>query len=1227
MSTRQTLKNFLSDRGLPSVNTISYNNTITSGDSPVLLDEGDDLSFDPNTGRRLIHDGSAAGLVPDYLGYITEKSNNTYKIDGSNFDEAPASNRGNYLQPPESQGAIDVFKASSEYPDVQNYFDGSGNPVDSIIDKVGAGAASTGPDLIDTVIAADAGSDVISGQSKAVTAPFSILKKYNKYADAAGASDPKFVESTAEGGTDTSANFDDAARLNFQRSSGEYKIGDTATSRQIPLRDVHDIAHSMLLKAAGWDTSTTAYTSDNPENFFDSLDSENFESYPNIISSLFPDQIRARESYGAPTVGESSLLAGAGESVQRDGTDAKYSRASTNSYTPDITFTPVSLDSKDLVKFSLYQAAISIVALSILIQQTINNFSEYTKNDNALETLGLGPFHMGQTTQSKVTASLRAISNIALINTGRFSFEKCVKAGVTLYFGIDLTSVRSSSPVDTTIGAFVGENQESAIETIGQEGNNKSTQDRLAQSYGFWQSVARSSVKLISEMENALAVLDTSLYANLIAMLLNSKALRIANVFAQIGYTYMIAHLEGPTKDSQSVDPLSKSKKLVTPFSVDSFDSLPGTRVMKSRDLYARSALALAWRHGSVPSALLLPPSLIQASLDMDYILKGPNPVKMLASTTLQDKTYVSSRNLGRIPIEVVNNLENRLDAEYVPFYFHDLRTNELIGLHAFLDSLTDNYTATYSPTQAYGRADAIKNYSNTKRSVSFSFWLVSTSEDDFDEMWAKINKLVTLVYPQYTKGTLVTAKGIEFGPSFKQRDFRFEQPFSQVIGGTPVIRLRIGDVIKSNYSRFNLSRLFGAGNTDTGGFENIKAGKENTTSETSRNSAKIPNAFSNAALLPLLAVIASPAELGTFSSLQSGTGAIRGALIYEAADLLLKNGFVNPLLPGLLNLSSIIPTGKFTNILDNFFNSAVGGKIFLKPRAEPYVFEKDQQQVFVKVTRPIQVEVKGLPDNPAVRTDESGSPLPVSVKVSISTLSELDFAISESFIYPQSGQASLRGGATCDVTLDQCLFDPDSYFSFVLAGLMFIGASSAAGAGFQALTTVADTGLATLGIPTGATDLISDFMGSFMRQWTSPLSIGGTITHAMEDSMSRGLAGVVTSINFTWIDPATTWDIRWNSRAPIACKITMGFDPIHDISPGLDVYGANRAPNYNVGAMRLVSGDPISVDGLKSREFFERNGAEPQIKSKVIEPIGDAISNGAQNFTNSVQGFLTRGG
>ena len=158
----------------------------------------------------------------------------------------------------------------------------------------------------------------------------------------------------------------------------------------------------------------------------------------------------------------------------------------------------------------------------------------------------------------------------------------------------------------------------------------------------------------------------------------------------------------------------------------------------------------------------------------------------------------------SRLSAEVVKATEDYLDGEYVPFYFHDLRTNEIIAFNAFLTSLTDSYSATYDSTQGYGRADPVMTYNSTKRNIGLTFMCVSTNQNDFDEMWWKINMLTNMVYPQYSKGNQLIL-GDDSGT--------ITSPFSQIPTASPVIRLRLGDIIKSNYSKFALARLFGLEN------------------------------------------------------------------------------------------------------------------------------------------------------------------------------------------------------------------------------------------------------------------------------------------------------------------------------------------------------------------------------------------------------------------------------
>ena len=450
--------------------------------------------------------------------------------------------------------------------------------------------------------------------------------------------------------------------------------------------------------------------------------------------------------------------------------------------------------------------------------------------------------------------------------------------------------------------------------------------------------------------------------------------------------------------------------------------------------------------------------------------------------------------------------------------------------------------------------------------------------------MWVKINKIVTLVYPQYTAGNLVQERNAVFNLS-KDKNFTFEQPFSQVVGGTPVIRLRIGDVIKSNYSRFNISRLFGTGNPAAGA---------SITSSDFLNKQWLENAAWSVSMLPLLGLIASPAEILTISNIQTGIVGITKTILADLLDASLVNGFVNP----MLNLTTPATWNDKKKLTQDWSN--LNGQVFLKPRFEPYTFvdiNDNSKKKSVRILRPTMVKVSTRPPTVA-------SPVGSQIKINV----EIDkgfFNLAKSS-YQVAGNDDDLENYKSEVSLDQCLIDPDAYFSAYLAGAMTFAQAAGSGlsgalrggvnAVFSLGADLANDYLASGGLPTNLVDNLQDLFGTYARQYTSPLK--NPITHAIEGSMGRGLAGVVTSIQFTWLDQQTTWNIDWNGRAPMACKISMNFDPIHDIGPGLDVYGANRAPVYNVGSMIKIAGDPHADNGRKSQSKYGNSGDELALKA-----------------------------
>ena len=103
-------------------------------------------------------------------------------------------------------------------------------------------------------------------------------------------------------------------------------------------------------------------------------------------------------------------------------------------------------------------------------------------------------------------------------------------------------------------------------------------------------------------------------------------------------------------------------------------------------------------------------------------------------------------------------------------------------------------------------------------------------------------------------------------------------------------------------------------------------------------------------------------------------------------------------------------------------------------------------------------------------------------------------------------------------------------------------------------------------------------------------------VVRSFDQASGKGLPGFITQMSFNWIDNAVTWEVDKGSRAPKLARISCRFQPVHDIAPGLDHLGYNRAPVYPVGD---VMNDIIGTSG-------------DILDSQVAEAAGDALSYGA---------------
>lgn len=312
----------------------------------------------------------------------------------------------------------------------------------------------------------------------------------------------------------------------------------------------------------------------------------------------------------------------------------------------------------------------------------------------------------------------------------------------------------------------------------------------LAFASGYYLTLIRAICRDLSLIGQAANDIGSPLgFVDFINKLRDSRIVRVTDSCASIGEKNRTKR-----KNSNEFGLLSRFEPRDDPN--ESASNTAHSRVSRSRAMKGKKDLAWNQREISRTNLEMITTDYVRLS---SY--KAANGTGKISARTTE--VLVESQ-VGRIADDLREIYENRLESEYVPFYFHDLRTNEIFSFNAFLENLSDGFDVAYTQSTGFGRLDPVQIYGGTTRSISFSFFVVATHKNDHDEMWYLINRLVNMCYPQWSEGTI-----LDDGKN------KFIQPFSQVIAASPMIRLRIGDVISSNYDRFGLAKLFGLGKSD----------------------------------------------------------------------------------------------------------------------------------------------------------------------------------------------------------------------------------------------------------------------------------------------------------------------------------------------------------------------------------------------------------------------------
>jgi len=113
-------------------------------------------------------------------------------------------------------------------------------------------------------------------------------------------------------------------------------------------------------------------------------------------------------------------------------------------------------------------------------------------------------------------------------------------------------------------------------------------------------------------------------------------------------------------------------------------------------------------------------------------------------------------------------------------------------------------------------------------------------------------------------------------------------------------------------------------------------------------------------------------------------------------------------------------------------------------------------------------------------------------------------------------------------------------------------------------------------------------------------------ILKSFHSTMGRGIAVAITGISLDWKLGSAPWNMEPGHRAPRMCDVSLSVTPIHDITPGLDHEGINRAPIYKVGDKSKSLGGDVwynkddyndLIDNIETQHDAFLRGEEEEIE------------------------------
>ena len=130
----------------------------------------------------------------------------------------------------------------------------------------------------------------------------------------------------------------------------------------------------------------------------------------------------------------------------------------------------------------------------------------------------------------------------------------------------------------------------------------------------------------------------------------------------------------------------------------------------------------------------------------------------------------VDKVNALRFPLDYNQSPDNPELKDFIKFKFKDIVNNRFLIFRAILDGISDSITPEYGEEKYIGRPDKVYVYQGADRNVSFNFSIYPKTKQEFPILMNKLNHLIGLCYPSYTKENMMVTPLIELtlGDMFK---------------------------------------------------------------------------------------------------------------------------------------------------------------------------------------------------------------------------------------------------------------------------------------------------------------------------------------------------------------------------------------------------------------------------------------------------------------------------